>query len=136
MISIVEKKEVLAKVEQLKEAFNNREDAIKKVSYIFPEEKDSAGLIVQFEALASENGLILERIDFGRVTKDQKDLTVKSLDLTLNLKGSYPAFKSFLEALELNVRMMDIQTINFTAGKEDAGITLFEFNIKLKVYYQ
>jgi Tfp pilus assembly protein PilO len=139
--SISIKEDIVANVSQLKQIYENREDAIKKVSYVLPAEKDTPGLIVQFESLASENGLILERIDFGKVIKKTTDksglgLTAKVLEANVKMKGSYSSFRSFLEALEYNIRIMDVQTINISSSRAEGALQIFGFNIKLKVYYQ
>lgn len=120
-----ERKGILAKVDQLKQVYEDRKDEINKISYLLPSGKDLPGLIVQFEALTSENGLVLEKLDFSEDSKD---------DVSLSVSGTYQSFKSFLRALELNIRLMDIKSINFSPS-EDGGL-MFNFNIKLKVYYQ
>jgi len=106
-----------------------------------PPEKDIPGLIVQFEALASENGLILESLNFiertikktGEAEEEKKDY--KSLAVFLSLTGNYKSFENFLKALELNVRLMDIKSIEFSSEKiEEEGI--FNFNVDLEVYCQ
>lgn len=159
-----EKQELLAKVNQLKGVYESRQDEIKRAYYVLPQEKDVPNLIVQFEALASENGLILEGINF--IKKTVKPTVVEAeepglggttptqipgaeprknyetLEISLSLNGSYQSFRSFLEAIELNVRLMVIKSIDFTseAKKEktetEAGGEGFTFNINLEVYYQ
>lgn len=146
-----EKEELLAKVNQLKGIYENRQDEIKRVYYVLPQEKDIPSLIVQFEALASENGLILEKIDFFKkavktageteketgVIEPRKDY--ETLEIVLGLNGSYQSFKSFLEALESNIRLMVIKSIDFTSEtkKEKTAVGAgFTFNVSLEVYYQ
>lgn len=142
-----EKEELLIKVDQLKQVYNSRKDEIDKVYYTLPSGKDIPNLIVQFEALVSENGLILEKLNFledkviakAGLDEDEIDETrapeeYKSLGVSLSVSGTYESFKSFLEALELNVRLMDIKSINFSSQKEEGSI--FTFNIELKTYYQ
>ena len=143
----------------MKQVYDSRKSEMNRVFYVLPIEKDLPNLIVQFEALASENGLILEKINFiKQVTtkkaaaedvewgeksptsttttetlEPQKDY--KTLEVSLSLSGNYQSFQSFLEALELNIRLMDIKSISFKTQKTEAGAG-FTFDINLQVYYQ
>ncbi len=132
---IKEKEELLIKVEQLRQVYDSRKEAINKTFYLLPVEKDTPGLIVQLEAMASENGLILEGISFTE--KVEKGVaTYKTLKVSLELYGSYMAFKSFLEAIEYNVRIMDITSIEFSPEEAEEGGSGFSFKVELEVYYQ
>jgi len=142
---IEERKELIAKVEQLKDIYEDRQTDINKVYYALPQRQEIPELIVQLEALASENGLILESLDIKekkRATEtNEKKAAVSSqiniLEISLALSGSYPAFKGFLEALEYNVRIMDVQKIEFSFKKgQEEGAAFLGFNLDLLVYYQ
>lgn len=132
---IKEKEELLIKVEQLKQVYDSRKEALKKAFYLLPVEKDTSSLIVQFEAMASENGLILENIGFTEKI-GRGATTYKTLKTSLELYGSYTAFKSFLGAIEYNVRIMDISSIEFSFEETEEGSSGFSFNVELEVYYQ
>ena len=148
-----EKKELLVKVGQLKEIYESREEEINKVYYVLPPSADIPNLIVQFEALASENGLILGNLSFSQVETAKKTGkvtwggeaeettavevealgTYQNLEVSLSLTGSYQSFKSFLKALEHNIRLMDIKSISFSSAK--AETTTHTFAVSLEVYY-
>ncbi len=138
-----EKQELSIKVNQLKQSYEAQEENIKKLNYALPEGKDIPNLIVQLEALASENGLILEEINFGskQAGKTESEKAYKSMGTTLSLTGSYTGFKSFLGALENNIRIMDIGLVDFSTAamsKElpEGGEQFFTFDLELQVYYQ
>lgn len=144
--SIIEKEELLVKIDQLKQVYDSRKGAISKAFYLLPIEKGTSSLIVQFEALVSENGLILKSINFTEKIKKRTptggdEVAVvpgqiyKTLKVSVELYGSYASFKSFLEALEYNVRIMDINSISFSSEKDEES-SVFNFNVELEVYYQ
>ncbi len=148
---IKERQEIMAKVDQLKETYKKREAEISRVYYVLPIGKDIPNLIVQFEALAAENGLILEKIDFvekaskkttqaeqgGEGTTPVSQTDYKSLGISASLTGSYGAFKSFLEALEYNIRLADLKTVDFSSQQTlVGGASALNFSITLDVYYQ
>lgn len=137
-----DKQEVIAKTNQFKRDYDVYEDGLKKANYALPSEKEIPNLTVQFEALVSENGLILESFNFiGEEAKKVKAEEVKSLtpyknlEIGLSVTGTYESFEGFLKTLELNIRLMDIKSISFFSGKgEVEGV--FTFNVNLLVYYQ
>lgn len=158
-----EKKELLVKVGQLKEIYESREEEINKVYYVLPPSADIPNLIVQFEALVSENGLILGNLSFSQVKAVKKAGkvtwggeaeetaavevealgTYQNLKVSLSLTGSYQSFKSFLKALEYNIRLMNIKSISFSSAKvekgeegEEIGIPTHTFAVSLEVYYR
>ena len=137
-----EKEELLVKVNQLKQSYESRKDEIDKAYYVLPLEKDIPNLIVQFEALVSENGLVLESINFkeaaAKTTATGEKIVkgYKTLDVSLKAGGSYQSFVAFLQALEFNIRLMDIKSIDFSAAQTGDESSLFTFDISLEVYYQ
>lgn len=144
-----EKREILSKVNQLAKDYNSHKDEIKRIYYVLPSDQDIPNLIVQFEALALENGLILETLDFtekaaartvarrGAAAIDEQSLkNYNILEVSLSIGGTYEAFKGFLKALEYNVRLMDIQSISFSSSEGEVGSPIFTFDIELEVYYQ
>lgn len=160
-------KELLAKTEQLEKEYQEIEEEAEKIFLALPQEKDIPYLLVQFETLASANGLILESIDFGQAGEkteretEQSAQTVQwsiqpesiqpekktqelfsSLTVSLTVSGSYQAFKKYLEALENNIRAMDVRSISFgSSGVSSAeGLEtisdIFDFDLDVAVYYQ
>lgn len=113
-----------------------------KIFLALPEEKDIPALLVQFETLAAEHGLILESIDFSEVSSqarrpiEQPKTTqgIKTLVVNLKVKGPYEAFKQYLAALENNIRATNVRSINFNLGLTETET--FNFDLKVEVYYK
>jgi len=147
---IEEKRELVSKTEQLKQAYDSKQEDIKKVYYVLPKEKQIPELIVQFEALASGNGLILEDLSIQKkkraqeTKKEEEQKTreavlqeVETLKISLKVTGTYLSFESFLKTLESNVRIMDIQSIDFTSKESKEEESLFlNFDVELEAYYR
>ena len=143
----LEKQDISAKVEKLREDYKANEENIKKVNYILPSDKDIPNLIVQLEALAFEGGMILENFDLSTTeervvsraaeVRTQEEVQIKDyqiLVIDLKLIGDYSGLKRFLEAIEENMRLMDIESI--TLSPQSEGALLFDFEIIIKTYYQ
>ncbi len=149
-----ERQELLIKVNQLKGIYESHKNDIDKIYSVLPLKKGIPDLIVQFEALAAENGLILEKINFTEKpvqkstntgagggenpqASQESQIDYKTLVVPLSLSGSYESFENFLKALELNVRLADIKSIDFSFSQGTlAGSSILNFKINLEVYYQ
>jgi len=144
---LASKEELLTKVQQLENVYEEQQDKIEKTEYVLPTSKKIPELIVQFEALASESGLILEELYFKEqkatgpisqrgVEEGQKEIRpYKVLNIFLSVTGSYESFRAFVKALEYNIRLLDIQKIKFSA-EESQEVNGFIFDLELTAYYQ
>ena len=66
-------------------------------------------------------------------TKQVADNAVDYKDLEIQVNGSYAGFKNFLLLMESNLRIMDLQQINFQVVEESNNI---QYNMVIRVYYQ
>jgi len=157
-LEITTTEEILAKTTELNQEYQNLEEEADKVSLALPEEEDIPRLLIQFENLASANGLLLEAISFTQPSEEgQKSVSGQSsqsqaekisppfpsLFLNVKVSGSYGAFKGYLTGLENNIRSMDTHSINFAIqskeGQESISLLplgIFEFDLGVSVYYQ
>jgi len=132
------------KLEKLTKSYEENKDSVEKSNYILPSDEEVATLTVQFEALAFEQGLVLEKIEF---TTLKQEITIREgesqppppnyqiLNVTTKLAGTYPALKNFLRAVEENIRLMDVDSINFSVSSEETP-EIFDFDLSLNTYYQ
>lgn len=148
-----ELKELKDKLTNLSGRYSAREEELKKVSSALPSGNDILSLLVTLEALSYQNGLMLKNMDFlpeeekskkTPAVSDQSSLagsaqlSVKKLGVDLTLQGDYKSFKSFLKAAENSLRIMDVNTISFSASKEGLGESnrVFDYTVNLAVYYR
>jgi Tfp pilus assembly protein PilO len=125
-----------------------KEDA-ERILAAVPKEEDLPALLVQLEALSSQNGLILNSIAFkqedatlkkGQPSIDLKIVNpavasaAKKMGIHVALSGSPTAFRSFLKAVEDNLRIMDVETISFNSSSSFSE-SLVTFTVDLSVYY-
>jgi Tfp pilus assembly protein PilO len=151
-----DKQEFSIKLEKLIKNYEDNKKDAEKVNYALPLGKEIPNLIVQFEALGAEGGMTIEQIGFssveGQATSKAKVVRTetgeginqqtgdsaknyKTIAVNLKMSGDYYAFKNFLVAVEKNIRLMNIETINFTSlSGQDSQ--LFNFEVTLKTYYQ
>ncbi len=150
-MEITKLEELLAKVQQLDEEYEDAKDEVDKAFLSLPQEKDVPHLLVQFESLASSNGLLLESINFGEITEETETGSSQSgssqakkliagfpsMSVDIKVIGSYDAFKNYLAALENNIRSMAVESIQLSLGQEETGLlSIFEIDLAVSVYYQ
>lgn len=107
-------------------------EEVKKLDQVLPEEKDIPGLFVQFQALAAKHDFQLLSINISedsfRGANLDKSQKIKRLNISLNLTGGdYSEFKEFLESIELNLRIFDINATYFTPGSDSYSLNLFTY---------
>jgi len=145
--------ELLAKTQELNQEYQGLEEEGQKVPFALPKEKDIPYLLVQFDALAASNGLLLESMNFGQAEQEKENsyqvldqpkkiLSFPSLSLNIKMSGSYDAFRGYLTNLENSVRSMDVHSIKFSGQKQSqesnalAALGIFEFDLGITVYCQ
>lgn len=135
----------LASLQKLQDNFNRlnglEKDSLSNLNFILPPEKDLPGLFVQLEKIATDNGFILSNIDISEqrteglagqpVNPSTVSDKIKKLNISITLiKGNYEDLLGFLDALEYNLRLMDVASISFAAGDEKSTYT-----VNLTTYY-
>jgi Tfp pilus assembly protein PilO len=150
------------KLVQLESKFNQvqitRAEQLEQLFSFLPSEPDYASLFVQAEFLAENNNMELQTIDVTRTLErplaERRDpspaqaqspteqslevlpANVRSVQVSLRLgAGSYEDFKQYLEALERNIRLYDVQTLSFDSIDPETG-DIGGFTITAKTYYQ
>lgn len=114
------------------------EDQDRLIGFL-PKSEEAGVLIVNIENLVIANKMALEQINVGVAESSKKGNSesgvspgVQVMPVDLSVSGSYDSFRFFLEALDKNLRLLDIDSIAFSAG--DAG--LYNFSIKAVAYWQ
>ena len=153
--NLAETKELKNKLSDLTALYQNQEKAgeLEKFFSALPPKDDIPGLLVNLEALASKNGLIIKSVNFVEEGKKAKSAAansgaaalsadvpaVKKLTVTLVLNGEYSSLLNFLRSAETSLRLMDVESLNFqqAGGVLSDGLSASsDFSIGLKVYYR
>jgi len=126
------KSDLVANITSLSKEYANRYADIARFSSMVPAVKSAPELVSSIQALATQNGLQLKTISLnGNITQDTNPYLEQSIGIELN--GGYLAFKSFLIALERNIRLIDVDSIDASPIAENSPI--ISFRIKGNAYY-
>lgn len=120
---------------------------VNRLKAILPTDKDLPGLFVQLQALAEENNFLLADLNISELAdrqaagsllaaepaaaKKSAGGQLKKLAINLNLVGSkssgYPELKRFLDAVEQNLRLFDVEAVYFSPDSPKYSLTLFTY---------
>lgn len=115
-----------------------------RLNELLPSDKKISDILVNLEKMTQERGMQMKKVEFskdsggssaasrGAIAK--KSSSVPEVSYAFSVIGSYEALRSLLAALEKNLRIADVDVINFTSGAKDSK--LWEFAITAKSYYQ
>lgn len=126
-----------ANLKRLTDQYNERLSDIESFNKIVPEGQNIPELLVNLEDLASRNGLFFASVNFK--TKDFKAPDFKTLIMEIKVKGSYSAFKNYLEDMEKSLRIFDVMSVSFSGiapGQENINLNNIDFNLLVNTYYQ
>jgi len=131
---IASRTEVIDTVANLTKEFKIKSTEIERFKSIVPTLKSGPELVSSIQAMAIQNGLQLTNISLaGAVSDNTSANPYQEQNISLSLSGSYPAFKSFLMAIERNIRLIDI--VSISASPTDGKSSLINFSIKGLAYY-
>lgn len=135
--NLAQREKLVANLEHLIGQYNERANELSSFSRAIPVGQNIPELLVNLEALASENGLIFSGVDFK--PKDSTAPNVKTLAMDIKVKGSYLNFQNYLKAIEKSLRLFDVTTISFSGispGQTNVNINNLDFNLSVNTYYQ
>ncbi|GEM_PF-4989934 len=127
---------------------------LERVELALPKGSGMEGLIRVIDYYGVQNGVLVKSIALAeqegeRAAQPGADLSVprpggapeaavdksrKEMAIMLEGAGSYDNMKRFLDALEKNIRIIDVESVTFPAMQSPAET--IKFSIKAKTYYQ
>lgn len=136
------------KLEQDRDALSNAYhsfplDAEDRLGKLLPDNADNIRLVIDIQKMAIANGVNVVSTEFDSnqgatgtsASLDpraaQKDYGI--FNLTFSVSGTYQNFLNFLKQLEASLRIVDIQSIDFSSG--DKTNSNYTFLLKVDTYW-
>lgn len=129
---VSEQTAILNRLKDLKQQATERANDIEQFSNIVPAAKNTADLVAMLQALANQNGLEMTALAMGS-TQSTQDLPYNAQDISIGLAGGYIPFRSFIDDLEKNIRIIDIDSID--AAPITEGASIIRFSVKARAYF-
>lgn len=141
--NLAQREKLAANLGRLIGQYNERASDLTSFNKAIPVGQNIPELLINLEALASENGLIFSGVNFKPkdlgASKDLKAPNVKTLVMEIKVKGSFSAFQNYLKAIEKSLRLFDVTSISFNGiapGQTNINLNNLEFNLSVNTYYQ
>lgn len=92
-------------------------DNLSKIDEALPSKSAFSLLMNLLYKKSADSGIVIQSISGTNTQAAGPGKSVKEIDLSLSLSGSYPAFKNFLYSLEKSARIIDNQDFNFSVAQ-------------------
>jgi Tfp pilus assembly protein PilO len=137
---IEENQSYIVKVQNLLNEYQNAAQLQNTISILLPDEKNLSQALSQISGLASISGLFLQKASVSQlaIRPSLGSSIVKNigtLRFETEASGSYDSFKSFLEKLETNMGIFDIESVKVSLPAR-ASSNAFNYSIVIDSYYQ
>lgn len=127
-------------------------ESLNRLQKLLPDNADNIRFIIDLQQMAQSYGMSLDTIKFDATQAATPTSTVSALSAatpgtvaaatsgygTFNLEftttASYDSFMSFLKDVESNLRLTDIQSVDFSAP-EDLNKKTMTYTVKLSTYW-
>lgn len=147
-----QKEDKLENLKNMKNKLASLQSTLEMMQRALPKGADIPDLLVSTEALVGASGLGMASFTppasneagtpaaapteggtapIPQVVTNQTGIS--SLSYSLSLQGSYPAFLTFLDNVEKNLRPTSVKSINITGGGSDKPLT---YSVNMVSYYQ
>lgn len=116
-------REIIQKLNSINQVLDSQKSNVERLDQAIPTAAERPEIISMMEQLASQNGLNLKNIDITALAEEVRppqasksenlgqNNQLRRLNISLNLAGSYSSLKSWLEAVERNLRIVDVKDV-------------------------
>ncbi|MBU2101687.1 hypothetical protein KKH05_03145 [Patescibacteria group bacterium] len=140
-VLLEEEKLSIEAVEALIQEFESISDLRKATDLRLPSEENVAYAVNQIQGITSSNGMLLNSLSIRPlpVVVDENIggtevlRPLGSMRILVEAFGDYESLKSFLEAVETNVRFMEVHSLSVSGGNADGP---YEYQMEIDTYYQ
>lgn len=113
---------------------------MERLEKMLPSNPDNVKLILEIDALAKTQGLSLQNVKIKSSDADAKSKPantkvnpdIGTLTLEFTTVGPYPGYVKFVNILEKNLRIMDVQKIAFIAPDDKAN---YQYQTTVETYW-
>lgn len=125
-IDLQNKLDYFANLKTLKEKLGKYDDGLAKINSGFPSDPSMPSLLDFLQKTASQEGLVLQKVNFGRTAIALEGLPAMKKEISLATDGLYPSFKKFVLDLEKSSRLIQVESLSFAFPYDKE---VFSFNL-------
>lgn len=126
-------------VRRLVRQYSDVTDLQRSLAITLPVEEEVASIVNQFQGIASSNGIVMSSLSMRPLAIEPRAIDdvvrpVGTIRVSMDLIGNYASLKAYLAALETNVRIMDLKSIQVQNGGTSDGP--YDYQVEVDTYYQ
>jgi len=119
-------------------------DGLARLSALLPDNVNNIQLILDLDALAARSGVRLSNFNVGEQTTDGSAVAGEGeglpvdttspygfIDITVTAEGTYSAFRTFLEAAEKSLRLLDLVSLNV----KSSATGVYTYDMTFRIYW-
>jgi len=134
---VKEEEQFVGAASRLLQQYESAADLRRNLSLVLPVKEDVPGAVNQLQGIARATGATIEAVNIELLPlQPQKSTSVEpagSLKINLRLRGSYGSLKSYVQAVETNVRVFDVDSFIVSEGGTSGPV---KANMVIRTYYQ
>lgn len=129
---LTQRQDILANLAEVSAQYQQQisETSGRNLLAIVPVTKDVAELVSALEGMAARSGVVLNEIQVGEGVVS-RDAVAETLTINIEMTGSYGALRTFLDAMEREIRLLNVTDISIS-GDSVAGLS---FSVAAEAYF-
>lgn len=136
--AVAEEQAMLQAATELLNEYQSIQNLQSNLALALPPEEEMTGIVHQLNGMAKASGVLIESLDLQVLpvrSKSQQAVIepIGTVQATLVLRGTYESVKAFLDSVETNMRVMDVDSLRVEGGTLGNVLT---YNVVIKSYYQ
>jgi len=133
-----EEEQLVTTASRLLNEYQDAADLRDNLSLVLPREEALPGIINQIHGIAKVTGVAVEAINVENLPLEYSKTSsiiepVGGFKVTVRTRGNYESLKSYIQSLETNVRIIDIDSFVVSGGGGTGPLTT---NLVIRTYYQ
>ena len=133
--AVTTKEKEAADLKEIEANLKTAQTQVKDIPSVLPKGDQIPELLIQLDALAKDSSLGLNSVNLTPGTETEKAL-YQTMNISATVIGSYTNLKTYLDAVEKNMRLLDVTSIDFSATPVvPEAKEIFSYTVNMKTYY-
>ena len=135
---VEEEKSTIDAAERLLEKYQSISNLQKNLSLALPPEERIPEVVNQLQGITKTSGVMIKSLDIQILpirssAKGQSVNPLGTIKVTMKIEGTYDGIKAYIEAVQTNIRVMDVESLRVEDGADKDILT---YTLVVDTYYQ
>ncbi len=135
---VEEERATIESAERLLSRYEDISNLQENLSLALPPSERIPGVVNQLQGITKTTGVLIESLDIQILpirsdAKGQVANPIGTIQVTMTVKGTYEGIKAYIEAVQTNIRVMDVNSLRVEDGADKDVLT---YTLVVDTYYQ